>query len=214
MRTMGRWRSRCFRLALACRFTAHVIPSPVSIHPGRRTWRWAHTGTLVRAQHGERKLEPVVVSDARVRAAVGGALPCPWPDQRLEFHLERRTPPPCARGLGDGRTGRTSPAHYCNAQIQVGLCIARPEPVSDRTPRRCWPWAPSLVAHRSMGRGEHATGKVRVVRTKLRSNGTILRRVQQASPTRVACVAGSAAGTGSRGCRRSDGTCVRNATGR
>src|SRR5690348_11482912 len=42
-------------------------PSPVSIHPGRRTW------------HGERKLEPVVVGDARVRTAVGGALPCPRP---------------------------------------------------------------------------------------------------------------------------------------
>jgi hypothetical protein len=93
------------------------------------------------------------VSDARVRAAVGGALPCPWPDQRLEFHLERRAPPPCARFLGDDRTGRTSPAHYCNAQIQVGLCIARPEPVSDRTPRRCWPWAPPLLRiARSRGR--------------------------------------------------------------
>src|SRR5690348_254592 len=189
-------------------------PSPVSIHSGRRTWRWAHAGTPVRAQRGERKLELVVASDARVRAAVGGARPCPPPNRRLEFHLERRALLSCARGLGNGRTGRASLAHYCNAQTQVGLVLLVRNPSRIELPGD--PGHGLLPCCASLDReGEHATGKVRAVRTKLRSNGTILRRMQQAAlTTKVASVAGSAAGTGSRGCQRSDGTCARNATGR
>src|SRR5690242_6397387 len=41
----------------------------------------ADAGTQIRAQHGERQLELVVVPHAWILTAVGGALPCPQPEQ-------------------------------------------------------------------------------------------------------------------------------------